>query len=34
MYWKGGSKIGLLADDIIVYVENPMDFTKSTGAHK
>ena len=26
--WKGGNKLSLFADDMIVYIENPMDSTK------
>ena len=26
--WKGGSKLSLFADDMIVYMENPIDSTK------
>ena len=26
--WKGGTKLSLFADDMIVYMENPIDSTK------
>ena len=27
--WKGGSKLSLFADDMIMYIENPVDPTKT-----